>query len=316
MKKISKQQLKILTDLAGQLGFMEMSWLDARIDLSEYKSHYIQWLQNHYHGEMEYLTNHLDKRFAPYKLMEGAKTIFVFLHSYFPAKNYTFKSYKIARYAYGKDYHKVLKKKLKKWVQILEEMCGNVQYRIFTDSAPLLERQIAQKAGLGWIGKNSLLLNRKYGSYFFIAEVMCDVELDHYPENYHPDPFQYCGSCTRCLDACPTNAIISEGVIDANLCISHATIESKQSTIDDNLQGKLSGWIFGCDICQEVCPWNRFSIAHNEPAFFPVNPEMFQWSKDDWKNMDKNTFEEIFAGTPLRRMGYNGLQRNIKGNES
>jgi epoxyqueuosine reductase len=265
------------------------------------------WLNQHYQGEMAYMANHFDKRLDPTKLVEGAKTVVSLVYNYFPKKELFQKedSYKIAKYAYGQDYHHVIKDKLKDLLENLREEIGEFGGRAFVDSAPVMERQWAQKSGLGWLGKNSLLLNKEMGSFFFLAELIIDLEVI-------PDPpmvKDYCGTCTKCIDACPTEAIVQPGVVDGSKCISYLTIELKEN-IPAAFKGKMENWVFGCDICQDVCPWNRFSKTHQEPLFDP-KPELKGMTNRDWEEITEETFSKVFSKSAVNRTKYNGFLRNI-----
>jgi epoxyqueuosine reductase len=266
------------------------------------------WLKQNYHGKMAYLANHFDKRLDPTQLVEGAKTVVSLIYNYYPEKKLpeAKDDFKLAKYAYGKDYHFVVKDKLKSFLANLQLEIGDFGGRVFVDSAPVMERQWAQKAGLGWLGKNSLLLNREMGSFFFLAELIIDLEVS-------PDaPLQkdYCGTCTKCIDACPTDAIVKNGVVDASKCISYLTIELKDA-IPEDFRGKMENWVFGCDICQDVCPWNRFSQNHSELEFLP-NSELLGFGKSDWQEMTAETFGKVFKKSALKRTKFEGLKRNIK----
>ncbi len=263
-----------------------------------------QWLRENRHGEMSYMARHFRKRLDPSLLVEGARSVISLAYNYFPKKEiFGNGEYKIARYAYGNDYHRVIKKKLNHFINILREKIGNINGRAFVDSAPVMERQWASRSGLGWTGKNTLLLNPKMGSYFFLAELIVDLELE--PDTPISD---YCGSCTRCIDACPTQAL-TPYMIDARKCISYLTIELKER-IPDEFRNKNENWIFGCDICQEVCPWNRFSKPHHEPEFEP-GPELETMKKKDWEEMTEEVFQNIFRMSPLQRAKFEGIKRNV-----
>lgn len=264
-----------------------------------------KWLKEGYHGNMKYLENNFDKRLNPGLLVDGAKSVISFLYNYYPQEKQNTESYRIAKYAYGEDYHLVIRKKLQKFVEEIQDKIGQFSYRVFTDSAPVMERTWAQKSGLGWIGKNSLLLSKQKGSFFFLAEIICDLELN-YDEAF---PTNHCGSCTRCMDACPTQAIISERVIDSTKCISYLTIELKDQ-IGEEFNGKLKDWIFGCDICQDVCPWNRFSIPHTEDKFNP-HPDLLSYTKNDWNDINEEAFKILFKNSAVKRTKFSGFQRNI-----
>lgn len=254
---------------------------------------------------MTYMERHFDERLDPTKLVPGARSVISLTYNYYPSQEVKQEDgLKIARYAYGEDYHHVIKEKLKSLLEKLRSEIGAFDGRVFVDSAPVMERQWAQRSGLGWLGKNSLLLNQNMGSYFFLAELIIDLELD-------PDPAvtDRCGTCTACLDACPTGAIVQAGVVDSNRCISHLTIELKDS-IPDSYKGQMENWIFGCDVCQEVCPWNRFSKPHDEPRFVPQG-DWVEFTASEWKELTEEVFKKNFKKSPLMRAGYLGLKRNI-----
>ncbi len=265
------------------------------------------WLQQGRQGTMQYLERYFDKRTDPTLLVPGAKSVVSLMYNYYqkPQPNLS-KSPKISIYAYGEDYHQIIKKKLKQLLTDLQNQTGNIHGRCFVDSAPVLERNWAQRSGLGWIGKNTLLINPKAGSYFFLAELIIDIEL------VYDQPIKdYCGTCTRCIDACPTNAIDPKGyLMDGSKCISYLTIEHKEQ-IPDTFKNKMDHWIFGCDICQEVCPWNRFASPHNEPAFNP-SEKLLNMKENDWLEITEEVFSEIFAKSPVKRTKFTGLKRNIK----
>lgn len=265
-----------------------------------------QWLSKGMHGSMQYMENHFDKRLDPTLLVPGAKSVVSLVYNYYPKKDLANSdSYKIAKYAYGQDYHYVVKDKLKSLLEIIHNNIGEVGGRAFVDSAPVMERQWAQRAGVGWIGKNSLLLNKQAGSFFFLAELILDLELE--PDGPVKD---FCGTCTACMDACPTDAIPDPYVVDASKCISYFTIELKEQ-IPNDVKGKFENWVFGCDICQDVCPWNRFSKPHNEPAFEP-HEQLEGMTKTDWEEITEDVFREVFRKSAVKRTKYEGLKRNIK----
>ncbi len=264
------------------------------------------WLQKDYHGEMSYMANHFEKRVDPRLLVEGAKSVISLSYNYFPKENLNpLGGLKISKYAYGQDYHEVIKEILRDLVAELQEEIGEFAFRVFTDSAPILERSWARKSGIGWVGKNANLITKQNGSFFFLAEIICDLELDaDMPKTDH------CGSCRRCIDACPTGAIVDEHVIDGSKCISYATIELKNE-IPQSFKGKMQDWMFGCDICQDVCPWNRFAKPHQQPLFDP-NPKLKAMESSDWQELSQDLFSEIFRKSPVKRTKFAGLQRNIK----
>ena len=296
---------QLLKSTAKRLGF-DFCGI-AKADFLEQEAPKLEaWLQRNYQGNMGYLANHFDKRLDPRKLVEGAKTVVSLVYNYFPEQSLSQEpeAYKIAKYAYGEDYHDVIRAKLTEFLLSLREEVGEISGRSFVDSAPILERAWAQKAGLGWIGKNSLLLNRTMGSFFFLAELVIDLEAT--PDL--PIAQDYCGTCTACVDACPTDAIVTAGVVDGSRCISYLTIELKEA-IPNSFAGKMENWVFGCDICQDVCPWNRFAKPHQEPAFAPGAVQDF--SARDWKELTEETFKRVFSGSAVKRAKYSGIKRNV-----
>ena len=303
---MSKNKItEIIKKKAVDLGFSSCGISQARF-LKEEEKKFEDWLNHGYHGSMDYLNKNFDKRLDPRKLVHGSKSVISLTYNYYPPKKLVRKNnFIISKYAYGKDYHKILKKKLRKLFFFMKENIGNIEGRVFVDSAPVHERAWAKLSGLGWIGKNSLLINKKMGSYFFIAEIISDLDLE-----YDSPVSDMCGKCTRCIDACPTDAITKAQVIDAQKCISYLTIENKKK-IPKELQKNMNGYIFGCDICQEVCPWNRFSKPHNEESFLP-NKEIKKYRKKDWIELTEETFNIIFKGSAIKRTKYKGLKRNIK----
>ena len=262
------------------------------------------WLNQNRHGEMRYMENHFDKRLDPTKLVEGSKSVISLLLNYFPKQQQREDSYKISKYAYGTDYHSVIKDKLKELLFTIQDQIGEVHGRAFVDSAPVLDKAWAAKSGLGWIGKHSNLLSKQAGSFYFIAELIVDLDLD-----YDTPVTDHCGSCTACIDACPTQAIVEPYKVDGSKCISYFTIELKNE-IPSSVSGQFDDWMFGCDVCQDVCPWNRFSKAHKEPLFDP-NPQVLSNSKKDWEEVTKEVFSEIFKKSALKRTKFEGLRRNI-----
>ena len=263
------------------------------------------WLNQNRHGQMQYMENHFDKRLDPTKLVEGSKSVISLLLNYYPQKLQRDDSYKISKYAYGTDYHFVIKDKLKELLHCIQEQVGDVHGRAFVDSAPVLDKAWAAKSGLGWIGKHSNLLSKQAGSFYFIAELIVDLDLD-----YDTPVTDHCGSCTACIDACPTQAIVEPYKVDGSKCISYFTIELKNE-IPSSVSGQFDDWMFGCDVCQDVCPWNRFSKAHKEPLFDP-HPDVLSNSKKDWEEITKEVFSEIFKKSPLKRTKFEGLRRNIE----
>lgn len=264
-----------------------------------------EWLKRGYQGKMSYLENYFDKRLDPTLLVPGAKSVISLMYNYYPEKDLSSDSnLKIAKYAYGEDYHFVVKDKLKTFFERIQQEIGDINGRVFVDSAPVMERAWAKKSGLGWIGKNSLLLNKNSGSFYFLAEIILDLELE-----YDGPVKDYCGTCTACMDACPTDAIAEPYVVDGSKCISYFTIELKEE-IPTSVKGKFENWIFGCDICQDVCPWNRFSKPHHEPKFNPNN-ELTSLSQRDWKELTEEVFQKVFKDSPVKRTKLEGLKRNI-----
>lgn len=300
-----KERTEFVKATARQLGFSFCGISKAEF-LSEEAPRLDAWLRKGYQGKMRYLENYFDMRLDPSLLVPGAKSVVSLLYNYFPEKELSGpEDYKVAKYAYGEDYHFVIKEKLKQFMQAIYQSIGQVQGRVFVDSAPVMERVWAKKSGLGWIGKNSLLLTREGGSFFFLAELIVDLELE-----YDGPVNDYCGTCTACMDACPTDAIPDPYVVDGSRCISYFTIELKDE-IPPAMKGKFENWIFGCDICQDVCPWNRFAKPHQEPRFNP-SAEFQNMTNDDWKELTEDVFRKVFRDSPLKRASYEGLARNIK----
>lgn len=263
------------------------------------------WLQRHYNGQMSYMANHFDKRLDPRLLVEGAKSVVSLLYNYYTPHTQTDPSApKISRYAYGVDYHFVVKNKLKELLHFIQTNIGEVGGRCFVDSAPVMERAWAKKSGIGWIGKNSLLITPKSGSFFFLAELIIDLDLP--PDSPIKD---YCGTCTRCIDACPTNAILPNKTVDGSRCISYFTIELKEA-IPNNMAGMFDNWMFGCDTCQTVCPWNRFATPHNEAQFNP-HPNLLNMTAKEWTEITEDIFEALFKQSAVKRTKFAGLKRNI-----
>ena len=297
---------RIVKETASAAGF-EFCGIAKAARLSDDAKRLEQWLGKGMHGSMKYMENHFDLRVDPQKLVPGAKSVITLLLNYFPSETQHNGSPKISKYAYGKDYHEVIRSKLKIFLQILHEKIGEVHGRGFVDSAPVLERSWAQRSGLGWIGKNGNLITKQNGSFYFIATMITDLELEY------DDPFakDFCGTCTRCIDACPTQAILPDKVIDGSKCISYFTIELKEMIIPSEMKGKFDNWLFGCDTCQDVCPWNRFSKPTRETAFAPMH-EMLNLSSKNWEELTEESFKEIFKDSPIRRSKFAGIQRNLK----
>ncbi|MFT5999262.1 MAG: epoxyqueuosine reductase [Neolewinella sp.] len=296
-------QVKSLAHAAG-FSFVGV----AKAEMMEEEARRLEeWLNQGRHGTMRWMENHFDKRVDPTKLVPGAKTVISLLYNYFPEdETPSLEAPKISRYAYGQDYHKVIRHKLKDLVAELELLVGApIDGRVFVDSAPVMERDWAKRAGVGWTGKNTLLINPKAGSYFFLAEIISDLDLE--PDTQIKD---YCGTCTACIDACPTEAISPQGfLLDGSKCISYLTIELREA-IPEEFSGRMEGWAFGCDICQEVCPWNRFSKPHNEPAFNP-HPELPEMTSREMTEMTEEVFRKVFQKSAVKRTKYAGLRRNI-----
>ncbi|MEO0571149.1 MAG: tRNA epoxyqueuosine(34) reductase QueG [Bacteroidota bacterium] len=288
---------------AQRLGFISCGISKAEF-LEEEAPRLEKWLNKNMHGEMQWMENHFDKRLDPTKLMDGAKSVISVLLNYYPEQSQGEDTYKIAKYAYGTDYHFVIKDKLKHLLHFIQEEIGEVHGRAFVDSAPVLDRAWAAKSGLGWVGKNSNLLTKKMGSFYFIAELIVDLELE-----YDTAITDHCGSCTKCLDACPTEALVAPYVVDGSKCISYFTIELKNE-IPTEFEGKFGDWAFGCDTCQDVCPWNRSSKPHREPLFNP-HPELLSMTKKDWEEITHDVFQKVFKKSAVKRTKFSGLQRNI-----
>lgn len=288
---------------AKRLGFLSCGI--AKADFLEQEAPRLEkWLNGQMHGQMFYMENYFDKRLDPRLLVDGAKSVVSLLLNYYPEETQNPESYKISKYAYGQDYHQVIKAKLKELLQSIQTEIGEVSGRAFVDSAPVLDKAWAAKSGLGWIGKNSNLITQKVGSFYFIAELILDLELE-----YDTPTTDHCGTCTACIDACPTQAIVQPYVVDGSKCISYFTIELKEQ-IPVEFKNKFDDWAFGCDVCQDVCPWNRFSKPHQEPLFDP-NPSILNYTKQDWNEITEDVFKKIFKNSPLKRTQFEGLQRNI-----
>jgi epoxyqueuosine reductase len=299
------QYTRFIKQRARELGFDHCGIAKAeQLDEDAYRLE--QWLNKGMHGNMQYMENYFDKRIDPRKLVDNAQSVITLLLNYYPSQQQVADAPKIAKYAYGKDYHEVIRARLNHLLADMEEQIGEIHGRGFVDSAPVLERSWAKKSGLGWIGKNGNLIHKQVGSFFFIATLIVDV-----PLVYDAVTGDYCGSCTRCLDACPTGALTSPTVVDGSRCISYFTIELKDQLIPDKMKGQFEDWMFGCDICQDVCPWNRFSKPHNDIDFTPV-PEVLNFSTKQWEEMTEEEFKKIFRQSPLKRSKYAGIRRNLK----
>ncbi|MFD2863876.1 tRNA epoxyqueuosine(34) reductase QueG [Mucilaginibacter antarcticus] len=297
---------KLIKDEAKKLGFLFCGISKAEF-LEEEAPRLETWLNKNMHGEMRYMENHFDKRLDPRLLVDGAKSVISMGLNYYTDEIQTDPSApKISKYAYGQDYHTVIKDKLKLLLEFINQNIGEVGGRAFVDSAPVLDKAWAKKAGLGWIGKNTNLINQRTGSFFFLAELIVDIELD-----YEIEPTaDHCGTCTRCIDACPTDAIVGPYVVDGSRCISYLTIELKNE-LPTEFKGKMDNWMFGCDICQDVCPWNKFSVLHSEPAFHP-HPELLGLNHADLKEITADVFQKVFKNSAVKRTKFEGLKRNIE----
>jgi epoxyqueuosine reductase len=288
-------------------GFLECGISPAG-ELKSEKARLEQWLKEGRHAEMSYMEENFEKRCDPSLLLDKAKSVISFLYNYYPEQKLSQEQhYKISKYAYGRDYHKVIKKKLKPLVQLLVQNHGAENTRAFIDSAPVMDKVWAAKSGLGWIGKNTCLISRKHGSFFFVAEIITDLELEYETEIQK----DLCGSCSRCIRACPTGALTDPYQIDAPKCISYQSIENKAGDLPSELKGKFENWIFGCDICQDVCPWNRISKPTNESDFRPSG-DLKKMEKIDWEKLDEEKFDHLFFGSAVKRTKFEGLKRNIK----
>jgi len=295
----------LIKQKAAELGFFFCGISKAEF-LEEEAKHLETWLKRTYNGKMGYMENHFDKRLDPRLLVEDSKSVVSLLMNYYTEEQQLDKTApKLSKYAFGEDYHFVIKDKLTELFLFIQTEIGEVNGRVFVDSAPVMDKAWAKKAGLGWIGKNSNLINPKNGSFFFIAELILDLDLE-----YDGPIKDYCGTCTRCIDACPTDAIVEPYVVDGSKCISYLTIELKDAIISDEFKGKLDNWMFGCDVCQDVCPWNRFSKQHTEPRLNPLTG-ILELSQSDWKDLTQEIFTELFKISPIKRTKYAGLKRNI-----
>ncbi|MGV3704584.1 MAG: tRNA epoxyqueuosine(34) reductase QueG [Arcticibacter sp.] len=296
---------RLIKDEAYKLGFMfcgisKAGFLEAEAPRLE------KWLNSGYQGKMSYMENHFEKRLDPTKLVEGSRSVISLALNYYTDEEQSDPSApRISKYAYGTDYHDIIKAKLKQLLQVIQEQIGDVSGRAFVDSAPVLDRAWAVQAGFGWIGKNSNLINKKSGSFFFLAELIVDLDLEY----DLPSARDYCGTCTRCLDACPTDAIVAPQVVDGSRCISYLTIELKDE-LPREFRGKTDNWMFGCDICQDVCPWNRFSSPHQEPSLDP-HPDLLDMTRKEWEEITEDVFKKVFKGSPVKRTKFGGLKRNI-----
>ena len=300
-----REKTKLVKRKCFDLGFSHVG-ISKSVFLEKEAKRLEEWLSNDFNGKMSYMENHFDKRTDPGKLVDGAKSVISVLFNYHnPKKQLDADAPKISQYAYGKDYHFVIKNKLKELQLFLTKKFGEINCRGFVDSAPVMDKVWAEKSGLGWIGKHSNLINKEMGSYFFIAELIVDIELEQdIPIN------DYCGTCTKCIDACPTEAIVQPYVVDGSKCISYLTIELKDQILPNEFKGKMDSWMFGCDICQDVCPWNRFASAHNEPQFNP-HPDLLKLTKKEWNELSEETYQNLFRKSAVKRTKFSGLKRNI-----
>jgi epoxyqueuosine reductase len=302
---VDKKSKSLLTkQLAYELGFAYCGISKSGF-LEEEAPRLENWLQSGKAGKMEYMSNHFDKRLDTRLLVPDSKSVISLLYNYYPTQKQVDDTFKISKYAYGQDYHYVIKDKLNELLDNLRIQFGNIEGRVFVDSAPVMDKAWAKKAGLGWIGKNSNLIHPKKGSFFFIAELILDIELEE------DGPIKdFCGTCTRCIDACPTDAIVAPYVVDGSKCISYLTIELKDEVLPSDFAGKMNDWVFGCDVCQDVCPWNRFSTPHTEPLFQP-HDDLLSLTKKEWANLSDEYFQELFKKSAVKRTKKSGLDRNI-----
>jgi len=303
---MDSQKIKqLILQKSKELGFFYCGFSKADF-LEEEAPRLEKWLNLNYQGKMSYMANHFDKRLDPRLLVDNAKTVVSLLLNYFPEERQNEESPKISKYAYGEDYHFVIKDKLKDLLAFLKEEVGEISGRAFVDSAPVMDKVWAKKSGLGWIGKNSNLIHPKEGSFFFIAELIIDLEIE--PDGPMKD---YCGTCTRCIDACPTEAIVQPYVVDGSKCISYLTIELKDELLPNEFRGKMDNWMFGCDICQDVCPWNRFSKITHEPRL-KSQSRILNLTTKDWEDLTEDYFQELFQKSAIKRTKFEGLKRNFQ----
>jgi epoxyqueuosine reductase len=303
--KSTQKYSNLIKQEAKRLGF-DSCGISKATFLEEEANHLELWLKSGFHGKMQYMENYFDKRLDPTLLVEGAKSVISLSFNYYPVQTQKEDSYKLAKYAYGEDYHHIIKSKLKELTFFIQEQIGEINGRAFVDSAPVLERAWAEKSGLGWRGKHSLLIQKTKGSFFFLAELILDLALEY----DYPFKTNHCGKCTRCVDACPTNAILPNNTVDGSKCISYFTIELKDE-LPATMKGKFEDWMFGCDICQDVCPWNRFSKPHAEEKFVP-NSNLLEMTKKDWEEITEEVFKKVFKKSAVKRTKFSGLTRNIK----
>ena len=301
---LKNKRTKIIKTEAEKFGFISCGISKAEI-LEDHALNLEKWLKKNYNGKMSYMERNFDKRLDPRKLVQDSKSVISLSFNYYTKKKQLDpNSFKVSKYAFGNDYHFVIKNKLNKLLSSLKNKIGDFNARVFVDSAPVMERAWAERSGLGWVGKNTLMISKKKGSYFFLAEIICDLELE-----YDLPVMDHCGTCTACIDACPTDAIIKPYVLDSNKCISYLTIELKDS-IPKQFENKMQDWIFGCDICQDVCPWNKFS-KENEHALFQPSDKFLNMKKNDWIELTEETFKKVFKNSPIKRANFKGLKKNI-----
>ncbi|MFO0355445.1 MAG: tRNA epoxyqueuosine(34) reductase QueG [Sphingobacteriaceae bacterium] len=289
---------------AARLGF-DFCGISKAEFLKEEAPRLEKWLKENKHGEMKYMENYFDKRLDPTLLVDGAKSVISLMYNYYPSQKQNANAPKISKYAYGNDYHEVIKEKLTIFLSTLKEQIGDINGRVFVDSAPVLEKAWAAKSGLGWVGKNANLISKSHGSFYFLAELIVDVEME-----YDGPIKDYCGTCTKCIDACPTQAIVEPYVVDGSKCISYLTIELKEN-IPADFKGKMDNWVFGCDVCQDVCPWNSFSTPHSEPLFND-DRGLLNWTENQWQELTEETFKKVFKHSAVKRTKYSGLIRNLR----
>ncbi len=305
-RNILTYRTKLIKEKAAALGF-DFCGVSRAEFLEEEAPRLETWLNNHYHGKMAWMANHFDKRLDPRKLVDGARSVISLMLNYYPGKRLPegAEDFKLSKYAYGADYHLVVKDKLKQLMNFISEEIGEVSGRVFVDSAPVMDKAWARKSGIGWVGKHSNLLNREGGSFFFIGEIILDLDLE-----YDGPVKDYCGTCTACMDACPTEAITEPYVVDGSRCISYFTIELREA-IPEDFKGKFENWMFGCDICQDVCPWNRFARPHKTSEFL-LNPDLETFTNKDWEEITEEVFRELFRMSPVKRTKFEGLKRNLR----
>ncbi|MBT3560623.1 MAG: tRNA epoxyqueuosine(34) reductase QueG [Flavobacteriaceae bacterium] len=301
--KNKKHYTELIKNEAKRLGFISCGVSRAEF-LEDEAPRLEKWLKNNMHGEMKYMENYFEKRLDPSKLVDDAKSVISLSYNYYPKDLQNKEAPKVSKYAYGIDYHYVIKEKLIFFLSFIKDKIGDVNGRAFVDSAPILEKAWASKSGIGWVGKNSNLITKQVGSFYFLAELIIDLELD-----YDGIESDHCGECTACIDSCPTQAIVEPYVVDGSKCISYFTIELKEN-IPNEFKAKFEDWVFGCDICQDVCPWNKFSKPHKEPLF-QSTPELMKMSREEWNEITEETFNKIFKNSAVKRTGYKGLTRNL-----